>query len=191
MLSRRPPFATSAVLLAALLMGSVAAEAQESDGLYRVDLANVGSCYDADLARMLEAHVYAYLEPGVLDVFLPRPPAGLRPRERIVLIGNTRGKDFPAAGSGSLRSQVLGKDVLLAFDSVLRDSLGRLAAYVYLPEDGTNVNLKLIRDGLARVDRDWFSFQFLQEFVTNEQQAQDRKRGLWAPAGPPEARQVR
>jgi endonuclease YncB( thermonuclease family) len=129
---------------------------------------------------MLEAHVYAYLEPGVLDVLLSRPPAGLRKRERIVLIGNAGGKDFAAAGSDSLRSQVLGKDVLLAFDSVLRDSSGRLACYVYLPEDGTNVNLRLIRDGLARVDRDSFSFQFLQEFVTNEQQAKDRKRGIWA-----------
>ncbi len=177
--SSRSPFSPAA-LLTALLLSSAAADAQGAEGLYRVDLANIGSCYDADLARMLEAHVYAYLEPGVLDVFLPRPPAGLRQRERIVLIGNLGGRDFPAAGSDFLSSQVLGKDVLLAFDSVLRDPSGRLACYVYLPEDGTNVNLKLIRDGSARVDRDSFSFQFLQEFVTNEQQAKDRKRGIWA-----------
>ncbi|HVO38832.1 MAG TPA: thermonuclease family protein [Spirochaetia bacterium] len=177
---RRSPFTVSAALVAVFLLSGASTGAQGADGLYRVDLANIGSCYDADLARMLDARVYAYLEPGVLDVSLPHPPAGLQQRERVVLIGNSRGKDFPAAGSNSLRLQVLGKDILLAFDSVLRDSSGRLACYVYLPEDGTNVNLKLIRDGDARVDRDSPDFQFFQEFAANEQQAKDRKRGMWA-----------
>jgi len=180
MLLSRGPWLVSAMLLSALAVCAAETAPGGTEELYRVDIANIGSCYDADLVRMLEAHVYAYLEPGVLDVFLARPPDGLHQRERIVLIGDAAGGDVPAAGSMSLRSQVLGRDVLLAFDSVLRDPAGRLYCYVYLPDDGTCVNLKLIRDGLARLDRAPPSFQFFQEFDMSEQQAREKKKGIWA-----------
>ena len=175
---RRLPFVAAAFVI--VLARPAASFAQSPAGLYRVDVENVASVYDADLTRMLPAHVYAYLEPGTLDVFVARPPEGIRQRERITFIGNQLSAGLPRAASEYLMSQLLGRDVLLAFDSVMRDGSGRLLCYVYLPDDGTCVNLRMIRDGFTSVDRDSFPFHFLQEFSMDEQQAREKKRGIWA-----------
>jgi len=148
-----------------------------AQGLYRVDLAGIGSCYDADLSLMLSAHVFAYLEPGTLEVSFPHPPMGISPRERVSLLGDF-GAGFSAGASKYILEAVLGKNVLLAFDSAARDASGALLAYVYLPEDGSCVNVTLIRTGLARVAPD-VTFQFRSEFETYQQQAREKRRGTW------------
>lgn len=48
------------------------------------------------------------------------------------------------------KKMVFGKKVRLKFDSQKKDKYGRLLAYVYL-EDGTLVNLELIKEGCAHV----------------------------------------
>jgi Staphylococcal nuclease homologue len=167
-------------LCLALLLAAVGlrAAAEDIPELYRVDLAGVGSCYDADLSLMLSGHVFAYLEPGAIEVYFPHPPAGIRQRERVVLLGD-QGSDFGADASRYLEGSVLGRDVLLAFDATSRSPSGALLAYVYLPHDGTCVNLRLIRDGRARVGPPGLSFQFRSEFEMYEAQAKDKRRGLW------------
>lgn len=153
--------------------------AGDAQGLYRVDLSGIGSCYDADLSLMLQGHVYAYLEPGALEVYFAQPPEGLRHWERVLPAGD-EASNFAGDASRYIVDAVLGKDVLLAFDAVLRDFSGALLAYVYLPADGTCVNLKLIRDGNARVVPPGVAFQFRDEFQMYEQQAKDKRRGVWA-----------
>ncbi|MGA2764267.1 MAG: thermonuclease family protein [Spirochaetia bacterium] len=168
-------------LLAAFLifLPTLVFAAPEAAGrLYRVDLAGVGSCYDADLSLMLPAHVFAYLEPGALEVYFPNPPAGINQREKVFLLGDQT-DNFPGEGSRFLINAVLGHDVLLAFDAVSRSASGTLLAYVYLPSDGTCVNFKLIRDGLTRVSPPDAAFQFRAEFEMYQQQAKENRRGIW------------
>ena len=161
-----------------LVLSHRAAEAQSARPIYRVDAAGVGSCYDADLSLMLPGHVFACLEVGSLEVFFPDPPEGVAPRERVVLLGD-RLDDFSAGACKYLLSNVLGKDVMLAFDAVMRNAAGALLAYVYLPADGTCVNLKVIRDGNARAAPEAL-FQFREEFEMNEKLAREAHRGIWA-----------
>ncbi len=161
-----------------LLPGQLHAEGGNAPGLYRVDLEGVGSCYDADLSLMLSAYVFAYLDAGALEVSFPRPPAGIKVRERVQLLG-ILAADFPAQASRYLVRAVIGRNVLLAFDGVERSASGALLAYVYLPEDGTCVNLKLVRDGYARVAPVDVPFQFRSEFEMYEQQARLNHTGIW------------
>ncbi len=145
---------------------------------YRVDVAGVGSCYDADLSLMLPGHVFAYLQPGLLEVYFPQPAEGIGQRERVQPLGDQI-DGFAGAASGYVIETVLGKDVLLAFDSSMRSPSGALLAYIYLL-DGTCVNLVLIRGGSARVAPPEVSFQFRDEFEMYEKQARDKRRGMWA-----------
>jgi Staphylococcal nuclease homologue len=167
------------VLCAALLLcGPFFAEADGTDGLYRVDRAGIGSCYDADLSLMLAGHVFAYLAAGALEIVFPHPPKGINGRESVALLGDmTAG--FPQAASRYILQRVLGKDVLLAFDSKLRSASGALLAYVYLPEDGNCVNFTLVRNGLAPVAPPDVAFQFRSEFDMYERQAMAKHRGIW------------
>ena len=127
---------------------------------------------------MLSGHIFAYLEAGSLEMYFPRPPAGMRVRERVQLLGVLTA-DFPAPASRYLLRTVVGRNVLLAFDSIARSASGALLAYVYLPEDGTCVNLTLVRDGYARVASVEIPFQFRGEFATDERQAREDHKGLW------------
>jgi hypothetical protein len=163
--------------LAAMVLPLCAA-AENAPELYRVDQAGIGSCYDADLSLMLSGHVFAYLEPGAVEVSFPRPPQGIKAQERVVLLGD-RINPFPARASRYILTEVLGKDVLLAFDSTMRNASGALRAYLYLPEDGTCVNFRLVRDGLTAVASADEVFQFRAEFELYEQQAKEKRRGVW------------
>ena len=59
-----------------------------------------------------------------------------------------------------------------------RDKYGRLLRYVYL-EDGTFVNLKLIKDGYANVYSK-YDFSMKDEFIAAERYARENKLGLWS-----------
>ncbi|HUI71176.1 MAG TPA: thermonuclease family protein [Spirochaetia bacterium] len=181
----RGSFSRRRVLLC-LILAAVAlpypppASAGSNQQLYRVDIAGIGSCYDADLSLMLAGHVFAYVQPGALEVYLPEPPRGFSQRERVVPLGDAI-DDFSSLGSQYFIDAVLGKNILLAFDSTTRDPSGALLAYIYLPRDGTCVNLRLVRDGYARVSPADVVFQFRGEFEMYEQQARDKGKGIWAP----------
>jgi Staphylococcal nuclease homologue len=166
--------------LCAVLAGCAAllAEADPQGALYRVDRAGIGSCYDADVSLMLAGHVFAYLAAGALEISFSHPPAGINARESVLLLGDMRA-GFPEAASRYILQSVLGKDVLLAFDSTLRSATGALLAYVYLREDGSCVNFTLVRNGLAAVARPDVPFQFRSEFDMYERQAMAKRRGIW------------
>ena len=67
--------------------------------------------------------------------------------------------------------------VALKFDKTQQDRHGRLLAYVYL-EDGTMLNLLLLRQGLASVFRR-YDFVYRKEFLAAEQTARSSRLGLW------------
>lgn len=90
---------------------------------------------------------------------------------------------FRPEASRYLVKEVLGKDVLLAFDSTMRSALGALLAYVYLPKEGACVNFELVRNGLARVASPEVAFQFRSEFEMYEKQAKDKHKGIWPRLG--------
>jgi len=166
------------LFLSAVLALPLPADAESDSALYSVDRAGIGSCYDADLSLMLPGRVFALLSPGTVEVFFPHPPQGIAERERVVLLGD-RIDAFPEGASRYMLRNVVGKDVLLAFDSTLRSPSGSLFAYIYLPEDGTCVNFKLVHDGLAAVAEQ--DFQFRREFEMYEQQAREKHWGVWKP----------
>lgn len=71
-----------------------------------------------------------------------------------------------------------GETVRIAVDSEAdrRGGYGRLLVYVY--EDGSNFNERLLREGYARLYDTPFSL--LSEFEATESTARDEERGLWA-----------
>ena len=78
-----------------------------------------------------------------------------------------------------LTSRLAGKTVILKFDGTeKRDRYQRLLAYVYLG-DGDCVNLDLVRDGMAYVDRR-FKTVLQGQFDQLETTARNKRVGLWA-----------
>src|SRR5215210_3264133 len=82
-------------------------------------------------------------------------------RERVRLIGidtpETKKPNTPVQCFGPeatrFTKSLLHEDVALHLerDVVARDDFGRMLAYVYLASDGTFVNLRIMREGFARV----------------------------------------
>lgn len=72
-----------------------------------------------------------------------------------------------------------GKKVILIPDTKgdNKDRYGRLLRYVYL-EDGTFVNLKIVEEGYANAYRK-FNVSKQNEFIQAENQAREKKKGLW------------
>jgi len=77
-----------------------------------------------------------------------------------------------------------GSKVRLSADSLSnnRDRYERLLRYVYLP-DGTNLNLKLIREGYGFY-YPYFPFSKSNEFAAAQKLAQSETRGLWGNCQP-------
>ena len=84
------------------------------------------------------------------------------------------GKEAKEANS----NLVLNKTVLLKKDVSETDKFSRLLRYVYL-EDGTFVNLWLIKNGYASVYTYPPDVAHVREFLMAEQKARQSKQGLW------------
>jgi len=77
------------------------------------------------------------------------------------------------------RDLVEGKRVRLEFDVERHDKYGRLLAYVYLVDDGTFVNAKIIEEGYASLMTYPPNVKYADEFVKLYQQARENNKGLW------------
>jgi micrococcal nuclease len=76
------------------------------------------------------------------------------------------------------KARIHGRQVMLKLDSTeTRDEHGRLLAYVFF-SPGDNINLDLVRNGLAYADRR-VSHTHRAEFEQIETPARTRGRGLW------------
>jgi micrococcal nuclease len=77
-----------------------------------------------------------------------------------------------------LRARLEGKRALFLLEPTqTRDRWGRLLAYVYL-SDSDLLNLDIVRDGQAYADRR-FKHTFRPQFEMAENEARNKKRGLW------------
>lgn len=77
------------------------------------------------------------------------------------------------------RNLVEGKRVRLEFDVEKRDRYNRLLAYVYLKEDNTFVNAKIIEEGYASLMTIPPNVKHADLFLQLYQEARRERRGLW------------
>jgi micrococcal nuclease len=154
--------------------------------LYRVHTLTLRSVSAADPAGMVPAEVIDHIDGDTVRVRIPGPPAELRAVETIRMIGVDTPETvhprrpvefFGREASEFTKSRLLGQRVALAFDWDLRDRYGRLLAYIYTA-DGDCFNAALIREGYAHAYTR-YTFQFMEEFRSLEQQAREDRRGLW------------
>jgi len=97
-------------------------------------------------------------------------PETVDPRKSVQCFG----KEAKEANS----NLVLNKVVILKKDISETDKYGRLLRYVYL-EDGTFVNLWLVKNGYASVYTYSPDVAYSRQFLIAEQEARQNKRGLW------------
>lgn len=88
---------------------------------------------------------------------------------------------FGQEASDRMKEIAKGKIVKLEYDDSqdLRDTYGRLLAYVYL-EDGQMINRKMIADGYAYEYTYMTPYKYQKEFRELQYLAQSAKRGLWS-----------
>lgn len=113
--------------------------------------------------------------------------------ERVRLLGvNTpevshRKKFVEAFGKDAsefTRRMVEGKLVRIEADlpASKKDKHSRIFAYVFL-EDGTHLNAEIIRQGYGFAESSWPPLKYEYEFRRLEQEAREKRRGLWALVG--------
>lgn len=73
-----------------------------------------------------------------------------------------------------------GTEIRLVRDIEARDRYDRLLAYVYRSDDGTFVNLALVRDGFASVLTYPPNVAHAEELTVAAAQARNDRRGLWS-----------
>ncbi len=88
---------------------------------------------------------------------------------------------FGKEASDRMKEIAKGKIVRLEYDDSqsLRDTYGRLLAYVYL-EDGQMINRKMVAEGYAYEYTYMTPYKYQREFRELQNLAQSAKRGLWA-----------
>jgi len=77
------------------------------------------------------------------------------------------------------RSLVEGKLVRLEFDVEKHDKYGRTLAYVYLKDDGTFVNAKIVEEGYASLMSIPPNVKHADLFLKLYREARENRRGLW------------
>ncbi|MHA2620295.1 MAG: thermonuclease family protein [bacterium JZ-2024 1] len=88
------------------------------------------------------------------------------------------GETFSEEARVANRDLVLGKVVRLELDEQTTDSYGRTLAFVWV--NGTNVNLELIRKGLAHLLYIPPNRKHYDEFLAAQKEAQTQGRGFWS-----------
>jgi micrococcal nuclease len=88
---------------------------------------------------------------------------------------------FGKEASARMKEIAKGKIVRLEYDDSqsLRDTYGRLLAYVYL-EDGQMLNRKMVAEGYAYEYTYMTPYKYQKEFRELQSLARTAKRGLWA-----------
>lgn len=91
---------------------------------------------------------------------------------------NKQGQSYGKEARKHLEGMILKKDVTLKSGAEEFDRYGRRLSYVYL-QDGTFVNLKMVKDGFAETYRK-FPFEYKEDFLKVEDEARAAKLGMWA-----------
>ena len=88
------------------------------------------------------------------------------------------GVDASKQAKSVVQEMVEGKDIELKYDRQRIDSKGHIRAYVYLL-DGQFLNAEIIKEGYGYVRRE-FDFKYMERFRQYEQEAREKKKGMWA-----------
>ena len=72
-----------------------------------------------------------------------------------------------------------GKNIYLEFDLNYMDQYGRVLAYVYLSDETTMVQEKLLEEGYAKVMTVQPNSKYSDRFLKLQQQARSSKKGFW------------
>jgi endonuclease YncB( thermonuclease family) len=91
---------------------------------------------------------------------------------------------FRREGAEFLYKLVAGKQVWLEFDGRRDDRAGNLLAYVFLKEDGTLVNAKMVEHGYA-VAFTLLPYKHIGQFKSLQTSAEKGKAGIWSRYTPP------
>lgn len=159
---RRAPVAENAVLRG----GSYAPDSAVASSSLKIvsasDLDRVARVIDGDTIELAGGDKIRYIGIDAPETVDPRKPV----------------QCFGVEASSENKKLVEGQLVRLAKDISERDKYGRLLRYVYL-EDGTFVNLELVRNGYASASTYPPDVKHAAEFSAAEREARGAKRGLW------------
>ncbi len=92
----------------------------------------------------------------------------------------TPGQPFGQNARRALRALTLGRSVAVAIVDV--DSHDRVVGVVY--ESGVDINLAMVREGLAWAYRRYLSAPYASEYLDAEREARAKRRGLWQQPNP-------
>ncbi len=154
--------------------------------LYDVSREGVAGYAEVDFRKMHRATVIKHTDGDTFTVLIQNPPNRLNDQERVRLLGvdtpelNRSGRPevFAHEASEYTKGRVFNKTVYLAFDFELRDRYERVLAYVYL-QDGGCLNAELLQLSHARLYTGK-KYTFSGEFKLLEDEAREKKLGLWA-----------
>ena len=113
---------------------------------------------------------------------------GVKQRVRLIGINTPETVDprkpkecFGPEASSKAKEVLTGKNVILKNDLTQddKDKYGRILRYVFL-EDGTNFNGYMVSEGFAYEYTYKKPYQFRNEFLKDEQEAKNLKKGLWS-----------
>jgi len=79
-----------------------------------------------------------------------------------------------------LKKMVEGKSVRLEFDIEKYDRYNRLLAYVFLKEDNTFINAKMLSEGYAQIMTITPNVKYADYFLGLYRKAREEKKGLWS-----------
>ena len=153
--------------------------------IYRVNVENLFSCDQADISQMLRATVERVVDGDTIGVLVANAQSGFSKKETIWLLGvNTPETVHPSKSvehfgreASDFTKTLMGQTIYLAFDWDLRDTYGRLLAYVYT-ENGKCFNAQIIEEGFGFAYLT-YPFQFMEEFKELEKRARVREKGFW------------
>jgi endonuclease YncB( thermonuclease family) len=92
--------------------------------------------------------------------------------------GTEPGEPMGRRAATLLRQLILGRTVRLKTDVIRRDAYTRLLAQVYL-RDGTWINARMVKDGMAYVYTFVPNVRWAKELITYEKEARKQRVGIW------------
>lgn len=155
------------------------------DDIYRVNIENIPNSNKADISKMLPATVERVVDGDTIKVIISKPPKGINEKETIRLLGvdtpetvhPSKPVEFFGVEASNFTKTLTGKTIYIAFDWDLRDTYGRLLAYIYT-DDKKCFNALIIEKGFGFAYLT-YPFQFMDEFKLLEKTARELETGLW------------
>jgi endonuclease YncB( thermonuclease family) len=126
------------------------------------------------ITRVVDGDTIVVQSVGTVRLIGVDTPETVDPRQPVRALGK-EASDFT-------RRLAEGKVARLEYDVERKDKYNRTLAYVYLP-DGVLLNAEIVKQGYGHAYTE-FPFKYLEQFRTDEREARDARRGLWADEGP-------